>query len=1328
MTKKDPTTKLKALKDFASNLSQLEINEKAVEIFGKLYIQLSMDVENLVRENAQNALMAMIVGDKISSEPVISRIFPYLLISMYDTHAVTATVAQNCFTKMFSSKNVSEILTMCQEDVLENFRKNLTVLNAQTICNTHTYTPEECQAKYERIVIGSLKGYGMYVEKIPTDKLEEFKEQNHNLIQHERFLSLYKSKSPYIKAAFYEAISNLLLHAPGLLKNVETKLAALVFKSIDESDPSISMHVWSCILLTQIKIEKWWTHINIKLFFEKLFMILKSCNNASLIFPNLLPLISNFKSVFYGMQLEVFHANLMKNLHHGLTNENQSERLKSECSSIIIAYYEVLHFIIIQIISDENMSEEEKLNLSNRYIDDYIIATLFWCFNNKKGSFPRKLVYQQIAKVINFFSNNCASNHLYEQLFNRFWVETYQIISNGMKTNQDLKSTSSTHFEFIKNILPPRKKHVRMEIDESLGDDKKCVENQSLRILVQKLCRVYIEKINVTLDVHLLANLKIFIEDYQSTELFQYLLQEFEYKSVYELYGLFESWLKEEMQCESVVEIIVILFKYMSDTEKLKLLSRWNDMKGDQKKWMLLKLLDEPLRADIVVKEFLKSSDVSNYITECAKIASTSGGGGNFNVLRKSFQLTMGNFLVTDETCRFIIDIMCKTTRDSTCTKTLDKCVKFLIDVFPIIICAERKDLQNQVFLAFFECSLREDINDDELLWSMISTWQEAINNGTLKMDEKLLETCISITNEKIGSLQNINSSRLEYIALNISKLLKSIASDDEEILIKLIVQLMGDSEHYKYLYEMCYRLETIHGKVFPRKSINFQFENLIFGRILNDFIKTNLITINVLFMMSCEKVEVLQNENICQQNNYQDDDDDDDDDSEPEIDEDTSLKLFKKMLFEEGSSQKKIKRTIFLNKIIEIAKYETIFKTLKKYSTKLDLKQKEWITYYEEKVKSTLSILNDEDINELLKVAPDCLNLLMQTKKYSGDIKVLFDDSKACCELENNKFGMLESFVDSNEMKILPLTLLRQENFDINFNVAFTRLFIKNHLDATTPSNDVEDAMDIIAFSLNLLNEIIIKQKTTPFLLYKKDLNDDRIEDVLSICSIMNFLCEVIKAFPTKLNEVQWDFLRLALSSWTLTLKRSYEKFSNIKIQAFIISIYKLNAALLSFVELEKTKSSSQLISSVIDEWQAIFSTDVNTILLQVYIDIIVTKNDESSKCQELFMDALCHNVAIDFNGILRLRSSTISLKDCLNFSIKNLRNDNVSVCIVASKFINQVKREILKSDQELLVQNNSKYGDDDVVPSDWHSLELFRETLENCQVIIEEHVDISR
>lgn len=63
-----------------------------------------------------------------------------------------------------------------------------------------------------------------------------------------------------------------------------------------------------------------------------------------------------------------------------------------------------------------------------------------------------------------------------------------------------------------------------------------------------------------------------------------------------------------------------------------------------------------------------------------------------------------------------------------------------------------------------------------------------------------------------------------------------------------------------------------------------------------------------------------------------------------------------------------------------------------------------------------------------------------------------------------------------------------------------------------------------------------------------------------------------------------------------------------------------------------------------------------------------------------------------------------------------------------MASKFIIQLIPDVLKADQETLVQNNSKYSDDAVVPSDWHKLEMFRATLESYQQKIKNHVDILR
>lgn len=1182
MTKKDPTTKLKALKEFITQFPQIEINEKVVEVYGKLYHHLSADVDSLVREASQSALLTIISNNKIDcNSTVMKKIFPNLLISMYDTHPVTASVAQNCFQKAFSSKDVGVILAACQEDVLENFNKNITVLTAQTICNTQSYNLDECNAKYERVLIGSLKGYGMYIEKVNKERLEEFKDKNLELITHEKFISLYKSKTPQIRAAYFETISNLLQHAPNLLINVKEKLAAIVFKSIDENDPSISSHIWSCVLLIQIKIELWWTFINMKLFFEKLFMILRSCTNCSLIFPNLLPLVSHFKGVFTGNQLESFQSNLMKNLHHGLTSESQL--LRSEFSSVSCAYFEVLQFIIIQ-IANEEMNEEEKIKMCNRYMDDYMIATIFWCLN-KKESFPKKLIYQGIAKIIHYFDNN-RSNVVYKCLYERFWSETFKIIASDMETNQDLKEASLAHVEFIKNLSIPTKKHVHMS-DEKYEQNKK-ISSKDLEELVQKICQIYIDKINVTMEDSLVKGLVEFIKENQSREMFKFLKKENES----ELFNVFGKWLKDEdLQHESVVEIIAILYRYVDEPDKVNILNKWEEMTTNQKNWFIYRALSSPLNEDVLIQSFLRMEKVSNHIVGITKNLETS----TVDIVRKCFRKNKEAFPISDETCRNVVDAIIsnmKRTIHEQKIKSYKLHASFMTEIFHIIsLCADKKDIRDKMFLSLFEHILNENVQDEDLLWEMIRTLNDAISCGTMNINKILMEICLDIAKGSLENLNELTTNRLEFISLCVSMLIGN-ATQLPEL----------NSSNSTYLNTLASHIEILQGKIRTENIIEQNQED--FQNVLNDTIKNDIFVANIVLLLSIEDLKSLlpQKEEV---NNSEFENDDDESDQGDQTEGEISAKMFAKLIdIVDLNSDKN--RCLVLGFFINILKSFHVLNVFLKNGIRLNRKQTEWILYLEEKIKIIISEMPDEVIVDVQDCLQDKLpNLLLLSKKYSGDVKSLIANTiKKENNLSMDKLKAYEAFNELGEKKILPLELLDKKSSDLEINVALMRLLIENHLEVAS-YNETSDKK-IIEFSLNLLDEIIAKNKSSSFLLYKRDLNSEKTEEILSVISIMNYLSEILKAFPVKLNENQWDFIRLALSNWTLTLKKTCESIKGVNIQAFIVSIYRLNSALLNFITNEKVKSSSQLIASVIDEWQAIFSTDVNTILLQIFMEIV--------------------------------------------------------------------------------------------------------------------------
>lgn len=78
MSKKDPTTKIKALKEFTDlvNHSEPDVVNTILTFFPKIYVQLSTDVDSRVREGAQSALSAVVNKVGKSLAKILKQVFP----------------------------------------------------------------------------------------------------------------------------------------------------------------------------------------------------------------------------------------------------------------------------------------------------------------------------------------------------------------------------------------------------------------------------------------------------------------------------------------------------------------------------------------------------------------------------------------------------------------------------------------------------------------------------------------------------------------------------------------------------------------------------------------------------------------------------------------------------------------------------------------------------------------------------------------------------------------------------------------------------------------------------------------------------------------------------------------------------------------------------------------------------------------------------------------------------------------------------------------------------------------------------------------------------
>lgn len=439
----------------------------------------------------------------------------------------------------------------------------------------------------------------MYLTKIPQEKLQLSAIKNAILIDNQKFWSFNKSKNPGVRSAWFEVMSSLLQFAPFLLEKHEKQLTNNVFSQIDESDPVILGNLWTCVLLIQVKFSKWYTHLNLEaMVLPKLWKILKSASNSTVIYPHLLPFVSNFNSTTMpDEKLLKFYSNFFENIGCGMRSSNWS---RSEISAISTAYYEILKYVTIQLVNNPDREEMQVQEICSRFLDDHLVAVIFWCLNTETLS--GKYIFQHIAELINYWCVNSNEKPIYGFLVDRFWSELFLIFKSSLETNQNIVRITSSQVDLIqllKNFSGNHQKskggRVKVKfseisedqaptdssVDENSKESKKLSFELQLNQLVYKLCDIYLEKITESNNNEFIPNLETLIKDYQSVEIFTHLAKsKNQTENICSLYEIFANWLlDEDLRCEAVIEIILVLYKYLRPTEKVDLLNRWIQVK-----------------------------------------------------------------------------------------------------------------------------------------------------------------------------------------------------------------------------------------------------------------------------------------------------------------------------------------------------------------------------------------------------------------------------------------------------------------------------------------------------------------------------------------------------------------------------------------------------------------------------------------------------------------------------------------------------------------------------------------------------------------------------
>lgn len=428
-------------------------------------------------------------------------------------------------------------------------------------------------------MIASLQGYALYLSKLPEEQLKKSVAKNTVLLENTKFWTYHKHKNPAVRSAWFEVITSLLQHGVFLVEQHHQQIVSSAFQFMDETDPVVVAHVWSSIVLIQAMIPNWHTHLNFdKAVFPKLWIVLKSgaSGNAACVFPHMLPLVSKFTREILGERMSKFQTLFFQNIKEGLTAVHSS---RTDVSAISQAYYEVFQYLVVEMIKDTQLQPEEIQQFCEMMLEEHLIGVIEWCMTTESSR--GRFIFGNIATLLDYWCKQSTNIKIYGELLAKFWCRLYEIIEQSVRSAEDIQQITSSHIELIQNLKRTSHKRVKFNNDSverqtnEAANDALRFEDQ-LHALVYKICRLYVERIGTSRDQDYILQLENLICQFQSAQMFQFLAggEGAKIDCLFEIFA--GDWLNDErLQSEYVVEIVLILYKYLDEQEQVALLNRW---------------------------------------------------------------------------------------------------------------------------------------------------------------------------------------------------------------------------------------------------------------------------------------------------------------------------------------------------------------------------------------------------------------------------------------------------------------------------------------------------------------------------------------------------------------------------------------------------------------------------------------------------------------------------------------------------------------------------------------------------------------------------------
>ncbi|XP_017135075.1 E3 ubiquitin-protein ligase listerin [Drosophila miranda] len=1364
LSKKDPMTKKKALQEIQEfiEVSDLDTLKNILPLWPKYYHNLASDPEHNVRELCQTVLQLLMSKCKRAMAPYLKLLVPVWVASRFDTYAPAASIASQSFRDTFAgnANRTKEVCLHCQTEILEYATRNLTFHTPATLSLGKNLTPEEAEQKYQRVMICSLKLLSFFMEQTAlTEDLSQVKEGFASLVAHQKFWSYAKHKVPPIKAAWFECIYHVL-QSVALLDVItpqKTQVITLSFQFIDEADPVVAPHIWGCVLLLQSNYEDWYVPLNIrKALLPKLSSLLRNAfnRNAQAICPNLLPFLSKITpGSLQDVDIYEFYQRFFDDMKLAITEKFDPPLSKSDCTAIHNSYFECLRFLLQQI----NNSKERDAKVDEfvcGLLQRNLLEPIGWLL--KSESAHVKNFFQHSSALVAFWdrqiNNGLDHGALYAKLLNQFWTRIFELVTQDLAAEQVEEQLLSHVLLLVQDLHMANPSLESPSVKFAVEDGEKIPKEspstpvkraqesaafiqKELKQLVVKLVRICLDKASAIGDSssRYVEQVRTLTKMFSDAQFYKSLTDLTELSETLDKFVALLGHLNDEAS-ESVVEIVFEILPLLSAEQRFEYIEK-TLLKLPQHRvqnLLLHRLLSYPLCTEPAVRQMLSSPETCAVIARIAEEVVVDNNREKLNLLHKCFfQTDSGDILINAATVDKILLAMCGPLEQPLTNDMVEVCGSFIAQIMPVICGNDNSslDVRQQIFLKLYKFSLEhrpEDYLSEDTLWEITTCWQDALSSKDIQIDDGMLKSCAKIV-EDLANASELKADNLDGMAEAMAKFVicsteniededKRLAHVDETILALLTSPLTSSEKVIKF-ENHCVFLEALEGSV----SAGVAFESSAMEKEeIVPLLQRTTINFSTLYKL------------VYQFPPPQVTDEADDELTEDYCDPNADvLKKWSEFLISE------------LLQCIRVAGAAESWMEV----SELESSAEELVLFLSEKVHSFMG-----NSSELVGIVKQQLELAAAQQSSVIDCRLLgyltfcpqyaaFEESATILLHEDLAEllvtqGALKAYVMSLQYLLPKLSqkaiglssaIMRTEPENLWVKAAVFHCLLLNNFEGEV--NEQTDR-NIISSAVQFMTSVGEKQANQKDLLhYNVELLKQPYESVLNTVEFIKLLTQVLNRFPYELSIRNWDAIRIGLSSWVLTVSKSMAHYNDPKTSLFIVAVYQLFAALISFIRTEKQKSSTEVLKNMVDEWDSVFAKEVNVVLFKSYYHLTHETNVESGiqTCYKALLERLTPTLELlDYGFVYAFckANSKITLDHLCNFLFKQLHNSQFTVRLSAVNGIKQLTQHFVADDIELN-ERESESLDASSTISKWHFLNRFEDYLTRYEVLTRKYVE---